>query len=46
MGEEVIKSLNPNWKGSKSGLMWAKLYRELGLVDKNDLPIYLDYLFD
>jgi len=37
-GVEVIRSIQPAWPGTKSGLLWPALLYMIGLVDENDEP--------
>ena len=37
-GVTVIQSINPEWEGTESGLLWPALLYLVGLVDENDQP--------
>ncbi len=37
-GVEVVRRIQPLWRGTQSGLLWPWLLYYIGLVDKNDQP--------
>lgn len=42
-GVEVVRSVYPMWKGTKSGLLWPMLFYLTGMVDQEDRPTWRDY---
>ena len=39
-GVEVIQTIQPEWEGTESGLLWPQLLYMVNLIDENDQPKY------
>ena len=41
-GVEVIQTIQPEWEGTESGLLWPWIMYATGFVDENDEPAFFE----